>query len=231
MEVRWVSAIPLRPRSYCFIEYDNDSIDNVCVGPRFPRGTLCVPAHSYVRAQKSPTGAHARFSYILHIDIHWCGLVTQQYPMGVVEGRRMVSLRLSAPLLILLLSSGACYSCHIDCCLRLVGPTCAHARDASPNLSCAVLGDFPIRLAAGPNSSAGVLQVYHSGVWGTVCGPWSRADTLVACRQLGFLDGSVWLDAHLTLASSPILSNVNCVGNGECHAPLPPFLEFLISLL
>ncbi|XP_071095519.1 uncharacterized protein [Haliotis cracherodii] len=47
-----------------------------------------------------------------------------------------------------------------------------------------------VRLADG-GSNYGRVEVNYNGVWGRVCGwYWSDVDAKIACRQLGFLDGS-----------------------------------------
>ena len=80
-----------------------------------------------------------------------------------------------------------------------------------------------IRLVNGPTDYEGRVEVYHNGVWGTVCDDgWDLNDAHVVCRQLGFVkaiaaqqsafygqgSGQIWLD------------NVNCVGTeltiGSC---------------
>eukprot|EP00118_Oscarella_pearsei_P014363 m.122643 g.122643 ORF g.122643 m.122643 type:complete len:473 (+) comp37795_c0_seq8:2668-4086(+) len=54
----------------------------------------------------------------------------------------------------------------------------------------AVEGD--IRLVNGSSAGEGRLEVYHGGVWGTVCGTWwSQHNSRVVCRQLGYIDGEL----------------------------------------
>ena len=46
--------------------------------------------------------------------------------------------------------------------------------------------DNDIRIAGGPNSKEGQVEVCLSGVWGTVCGnKWDEIGARVVCRHLG----------------------------------------------
>ena len=72
-----------------------------------------------------------------------------------------------------------------------------------------------MRLVNG-NSSAGRLEVYHNGIWGTVCDDYFRMDEAkVVCRQLGFrftvnyyCCGRFGYGRH-----SILLDDVDCQGN------------------
>ena len=83
---------------------------------------------------------------------------------------------------------------------------------------------FQVRLVDGPNYASGRLEVYHRGVWGTVCDDhFSQTDAEVVCRQLGFIRSSgYWSNAYFGQGSGPIwLDNVRCTGNESSLAACP----------
>ena len=67
-------------------------------------------------------------------------------------------------------------------------------------------------------SNEGLVQVFHNGEWGTICGhAWDIKDARVVCRQLGFHDAGEALvrGIFMTNGSRPRvwLDNVNCKGS------------------
>ncbi|KAM4716424.1 scavenger receptor cysteine-rich domain-containing group B protein-like [Anableps anableps] len=58
---------------------------------------------------------------------------------------------------------------------------CGHSKDAG-----VICSNYSIRLAGSNESCSGRVEIYHNGVWGTVCDDgWDLNDAEVVCRQLG----------------------------------------------
>ena len=82
-----------------------------------------------------------------------------------------------------------------------------------------------VRLRGGQRSNEGRVEVYHGGVWGTICltDNWDTNDAAVICRQLDFPGVvSAPKSAHFGQGSGPVLfGSVHCHGNekkfDECH--------------
>lgn len=74
-----------------------------------------------------------------------------------------------------------------------------------------------VRLVNGKNAYSGVLQVKNNNTWGTVCNDtaWTKENTDVACKQLGFLGGAGTDASKLDDNSkAPIwIKRVNCSGD------------------
>ena len=78
---------------------------------------------------------------------------------------------------------------------------------------------FLVRLVSN-GTGAGRLEIYHDGVWGTVCydDEWHVEEAIVACRQLGFTGGIPMATSAFGPGTGRVwLSLVNCrlasVGN------------------
>ncbi|XP_072049862.1 neurotrypsin-like isoform X2 [Amphiura filiformis] len=74
-----------------------------------------------------------------------------------------------------------------------------------------------IRLIGGSNSNEGRVEVYHNGVWGTICDDhWDANDARVICRQLGlpYSSAHALISGFYGQGSGPIwLDNVACSGS------------------
>ncbi|OWF49695.1 Deleted in malignant brain tumors 1 protein [Mizuhopecten yessoensis] len=72
-----------------------------------------------------------------------------------------------------------------------------------------------VRLVNGGTQYEGRVEIYHNGVWGTVCDDlWGDVDARVVCRQLGYSGGTFRREAHFGSGSEPTwLDDVACSGN------------------
>lgn len=72
-----------------------------------------------------------------------------------------------------------------------------------------------IRLVNGTSRCVGRLEVFHNGLWGTVCDDsWGIEDARVVCRQLGCASAILALrDSHFGRGTGRIwMDEVRCVG-------------------
>ncbi|XP_071785590.1 CD5 antigen-like [Asterias amurensis] len=72
-----------------------------------------------------------------------------------------------------------------------------------------------LRLAGSSTSGAGRLEVYHHGIWGTICDDnWTDNEARVACRQLGYDGVTSTFDYtdYGRSTSSILLDNLFCTG-------------------
>ncbi|XP_071836934.1 scavenger receptor cysteine-rich domain-containing protein DMBT1-like [Apostichopus japonicus] len=103
---------------------------------------------------------------------------------------------------------------HIQHCDRLEWGihNCGHDEDAG--VSCNTL-----RLVGGTSPREGRVEVYHDGLWGTICDHgWDDNGTSVICRQLGYGGiGTALQNSKFGVGSGPIwLDDVACSGS-ESH--------------
>ena len=76
-----------------------------------------------------------------------------------------------------------------------------------------------VRLVGGSTANEGRVEVYHNGVWGTVCDDsWDITDANVVCRLLNYSGASAALSfSFFGRGSGPIhYDDVSCTGN-ETH--------------
>ena len=72
------------------------------------------------------------------------------------------------------------------------------------------------RLIGGRSPNEGRVEIYHQGVWGTICDSgWDIKDALVVCRMLGFVSAeeAKCCAFHGKGTGQIWLKNVSCKGN------------------
>ncbi|XP_071264600.1 neurotrypsin isoform X2 [Salvelinus alpinus] len=95
------------------------------------------------------------------------------------------------------------------------GGECPHAAAVTCS-PLEVVAVVPVRLVGGVAAWEGRVEVFHGGVWGSVCDDqWDESDVEVVCRQLGL--GGVaraWGQAYFGAGSGRVwLDEVRCTGN------------------
>ena len=82
-----------------------------------------------------------------------------------------------------------------------------------------------LRVADGNSDKEGRLEIYHDGIWGTVCDDqFTTEDAIVACRQLGYSSGTAHRRAAFGTGQGPIwVDGVQCAGSesrlADCTFP------------
>ncbi|XP_072013340.1 scavenger receptor cysteine-rich domain-containing protein DMBT1-like [Amphiura filiformis] len=99
---------------------------------------------------------------------------------------------------------------------------CGHREDAGVYCTDVVgtATESALRLVAGGSSTDGRLEIYHNGVWGTVCNDdFDILDAQVACRQLGYRGGTILRVVGSGTETGQIwLDNLACVGGESALA-------------
>nr|XP_022299802.1 uncharacterized protein LOC111108306 [Crassostrea virginica] len=122
--------------------------------------------------------------------------------------------------------SGQVWMASVDCegseariedCMHVGwGPTsCSHQQDLS--VSCLPDNNNTIRLVGGDSKYEGRLEVYHNGIWGTVCDDQYTPNIAdVVCRSLGlqrFSSEAYCCAIYGQGSGNILLSRVKCLGN------------------
>ena len=78
-----------------------------------------------------------------------------------------------------------------------------------------------IRLVGKSSQAVGRVEIYHKKEWGTVCSNgWDRNDSMVVCRQLGYMYALKYADArrsddYVDGTGKIWLDDLNCKGNED----------------
>ncbi|XP_041464645.1 deleted in malignant brain tumors 1 protein-like isoform X2 [Lytechinus variegatus] len=106
----------------------------------------------------------------------------------------------------------------IDCSIEgWISQNCGHSRDAGVSCETISANDGDIRLVNGSTENEGRVEIFHNGLWGTICDDgWDDADARVVCRQLGYMGDVGGARGRSTYGqgSDPIyLDDVGCYGS------------------
>ena len=93
----------------------------------------------------------------------------------------------------------------------------------SNNYSFFLLVDGTLRLNGRTTTHEGILEIYHSNIWGSICDDgWNEAASKVACRQMRFR-GYISYSTSRTITNTFWLDDVRCNGGESsitsCYAP------------
>nr|XP_028584871.1 neurotrypsin-like [Podarcis muralis] len=103
----------------------------------------------------------------------------------------------------------------LQCSYQEMFRTCKHGNAVAKCAPPQGVGS-PLRLVGGKKSFEGRVEVYHGGLWGTICDDqWDDKDAEVICRQLGFSGSPKAVSwAQFGQGLGPILlDEVECSGN------------------
>ena len=74
------------------------------------------------------------------------------------------------------------------------------------------LADGTLRLYGGNTRYEGILEIYHSNRWGSICDDgWNSVASIVACRQMGYPGYSSYITSR-TITNDFWLDDVRCSG-------------------
>ncbi|XP_046542990.1 deleted in malignant brain tumors 1 protein-like isoform X1 [Haliotis rubra] len=96
---------------------------------------------------------------------------------------------------------------------------CSHREDVGVKCQPKQNVTVQVRLENGSSQVEGRVEVFHGGVWGTVCDSlWDAADAAVVCRMLNLSFGNAVSISNAGFgqgSGSVLLGNVDCVGTEE----------------
>ena len=124
--------------------------------------------------------------------------------MGLCIWHHLIAVPLTLPKVVLVQRSTVC----TYICLKATVVLCFS--------TCAAYAEGDIRLVGSTSPNEGRVEVYHNGIWGTVCDDgWDLTDATVVCQQLGLFTA---IDAPVAgffgEGSGPIwYDEVNCTGS------------------
>lgn len=98
-----------------------------------------------------------------------------------------------------------------DCSFSGWGHNSSQCEDAG--VLCESDGDYQLRLVGGASAREGRVEVFHSGVWGTVCNThWGSEESSMVCRQLGYGTALMPAGSYGPGTGLVILDEVSCSG-------------------